>query len=270
MKQTRFISVVIATLLLICSADAFAQRSRGGGSGSRGGSRSSSSASHSSSSLGSISQSGTQCCRSSYETYKYNNAPISSIANRPAYKRVYFNKSSVTHCSKRDVLSSSCPNYGYQVSKRTATKYSIQIPHSTETLYYRDGIFFSKCPESRKYAIYKPSSGVHVPVLPDSSSMYELDGKAYYYYYATYYTFDESTFDFVVVTPPVGLEVDKIPCDAKEVVVDDEYYHIVDNVLYKEIDSKYEVAKLDKEVLQKIKAFLASTDYKMQIALSDR
>lgn len=59
MKHSKFISVVIATLLLFCSADAFAQRSRGGkGSGGRasGGARSVSKASNSSKS------SSSSCC----------------------------------------------------------------------------------------------------------------------------------------------------------------------------------------------------------------
>ena len=88
--------------------------------------------------------------------------------------------------------------------------------------------------------------------------MYELNGTTYYCYYATYYTYDESTQDFVVVTPPVGLVVDKVPCDAKEIMVDGDHYYIDDNVLYKEVDSKYEVAMLDKYALHLIKDFFAS------------
>ena len=275
MKQSKFISVVIATLLLFCSADAFAQRFRGGGSGGRmeGSSRSENRVSQSSSSSCSKSRpkSSTNTVyvgrprSGDYSSGAFNSyythlggryyTPIVSIA-RPAYN--FDEKSSAIYFSKKEVLSAPCPNFGYQVSKRTATKGSVMIPHSTGDLYYRDGIFFSKCSDSRKYAIRKPSSGVHVPVLPITSSVYELNGTTYYYNYATYYTFDESTFDFVVVTPPVGLVVDNVPCDAKEIIVDDEHYYIVGNVLYKEVDSKYEVTKLDKDALHQIKDFLAS------------
>lgn len=266
MKQTRFISVVIATILLLCSADVFAQRYHGNRGSSGSGGRSVCKSSHSSRSSGSKSRSKCSYGKeyfdrgscSAYE-YNYNNRLIKSIATRPASKSIINNGyTPAIYFSKRDVLNSSCPNYGYEVSRRRATKGSVLVHHSTGDLYYRDGIFFSKCPDSRKYAIHKPSCGLHVPVLPDSSSMYELNGTAYYYYYATYYTFDESTLDFVVVTPPVGLVVDKVPCDAKEVIVDEDHYYIVGNVLYKEVDSKYEVATLDKEALNQIKDFLAS------------
>lgn len=272
MKQSRFICAAIAACMLFCSADIFAQRSRdGGGSGGRmeGGSRSvsyssSGSGSHSGSSSRSYSSS-SSCCgeqvRGGYVPSEAFRNPDNSGSRGYNSSGMYSGDDSfVIFFSKKDVLRSSCPNYGYEVSKRTATKGSILIHHSIGDLYYRDGIFFSKCPEGRKYAIYKPNCGLHVPVIPVTSSVYELNGTTYYYYYATYYTFDESTFDFVVVTPPVGLVVDKIPCDAKEIIVDDEYYYfyIVGNILYKEVDSKYEVAMLDKEAMHQIKDFLAS------------
>ena len=264
MKQTRFITVVIAALLLFCSSDIFAQRSRGGSSGGRGGSRSASSVSHSSSSSGSYgsyssgSQSGRQCCHGSYGSYtpKFNNAPIVSIANKNSSSNQVV--PSVAYFSKKDVLSSICPTYGYEVNKRRATKGSILISNSTGDYYYRNGIFFTKCPDSRKYAICKPKCGLHVPEIPASRRAYELNGTPYYYSRSTYYIYDESTLDFVVVTPPVGLVVDNVPCEAKEVIVDDEHYYIVGNVLYKEVGYKFEVAMLDKEALQQIKDFLAS------------
>ncbi len=258
MKYSKFISVVIATLLLFCSADAFAHRSRGGR------------ASHSSRT--SCLKSGTKTqyvgapIPGDYLNTPFNSCythlggryykPIKSIATASVSNRD--NKSSSIHFSKRNVLSSPCPSFGYEVSKKTAVTGSILITHSSGDLYYREGIFFKKCPDSRKYAIHKPICGLHIPVLPKSSSMYELNGTAYYCYYATYYTYDESTQDFVVVTPPVGLVVDKVPCDAKEIMVDGDHYYIDDNVLYKEVDSKYEVAKLDKYALHLIKDFLAS------------
>ena len=267
MKQSKFISVVIATLLLFCSADVFAQRSKGRSSGGRVSHVSRSSCSKSSSKSGiktqyvSYQKEGDYLSSSFHSCYTQLGGryyePIKSIATGSVSNRS--NKSSSIYFSTNDVLNSPCPNYGYEVSKRKATKGSILIPHSSGELYYRDGIFFTKCPEGRKYAIHKPSCGLHVPVLPITSSVYELDGTTYYYNYATYYTFDESTFDFVVVTPPIGLEVDKVPCDAKEIIVDDDHYYIVGNVLYKEVGSKYVVAKLDKDALNQIKNFLAST-----------
>ena len=267
MKHSKFISVVIATLLLFCSADAFAQRSRGGrGSGGRtqGHSRSASKTLSPRSMLRNVSYPNSGCCVRSYESYRLSGEPIKSIApqrspgvTKPTHKptAVYF--------STNDVLNSSCTNFGFEVSKRKATKESLLVSRQAGDFYYRDGIFFSPSKEKgNKYEIQKPNSGLSVPVLPASSKVYEFEGVSYYYYYDTYYVFDKSRLEYVVVAPPVGLVVDVLPCDAQAVMVDDSRYMITDNVLYKDVSSdkevKYEVARLDKETMYLIKDYLAS------------
>ena len=118
MKQSKFISVVIAALLLFCSADVFAQRSRGGGCGGRmdGSSRSENRVSQSSSSSCSKSRpkSSTNTVyvgrprSGDYSSGAFNSyythlggryyTPIVSIATSPAYKcddkssAIYFSK----------------------------------------------------------------------------------------------------------------------------------------------------------------------------------
>ena len=269
MKHSKFISVVIATLLLFCSADAFAQRSRGGkGSGGRtqGYSRSASKSSFSRSKSRNISYSSSStkgCCMQSYESYRLSGEPIKSIAHRSFGVAKPTPKPTAVYFSTNDVLNSSCTNFGFEVSKRKATKESLLVSRQAGDFYYRDGIFFSPSKENgNKYEIQKPNSGLSVPVLPASSKVYEFEGVSYYYYYDTYYVFDKSRLEYVVVAPPVGLVVDLLPCDAQAVMVENSRYMITDNVLYKDVSSdkevKYEVARLDKETMYLIKDYLAS------------
>lgn len=266
MKYSKFISVVIATLLLFCSADAFAQRSRGGkGSGGRtqGHSRSANKTLSPRSMLRNVSYPNSGCCVRSYESYRLSGEPIKSIAHRSSGVAKPTPKPTAVYFSTNDVLNSSCTNFGFEVSKRKATKESLLVSRQAGDFYYRDGIFFSPSKEKgNKYEIQKPNSGLSVPVLPASSKVYEFEGVSYYYYYDTYYVFDKSRLEYVVVAPPVGLVVDVLPCDAQAVMVENSRYMITDNVLYKDVSSdkevKYEVARLDKETMYLIKDYLAS------------
>lgn len=273
MKHSKFISVVIATLLLFCSADAFAQRSRGGkGSGGRssGGARSVSKASNSSKS------SSSSCCVTPQHVYLHYNE---SLYN---YHQGLFDKStraldancgvgSLTKSapslfdvfSNYDILNSYFPVYGHKVGKRTATKESLLIPRQAGDYYYRDGVFFSKSLNSnRRYVIDKPCSGLRVPDIPASRNEYIVNGVSYYYYYGTFYIYDNFTSEYVVVAPPVGLTVNKLPDYAKKVVVDGQSYYIVDNVVYKAVGTdgkdKYEVTNLDRKTMYYIKDYFAS------------
>lgn len=266
MKHSKFISVVIATLFLFCSADVFAQRSRasrGSGGRTQGYSRSASNSSYSHSSTNSSSgRSHSQVSVTDCTSGLLHNIGTTVVAKKGVYNGL--TKPTAVYCSTNDVLNSSSTNFGFEVSKRKAKKKSILVPRQAGDFYYRDGIFFSKSSgNGRKYEIHRPNSGLHVPVLPAGSKVYEFEGVSYYYYYGTYYVFDNSEYGFVVVTPPVGLVVDLLPCDAKEVMVDDNRYMVTDNVLYKVVSSnneiKYEVARLDKETMYLIKDYLSSS-----------
>lgn len=273
MKHSKFISVVIATLLLFCSADAFAQRSRGGkGSGGRasGGARSVSKASNSSKS------SSSSCCVAPQHVYLHYNERLYN------YHQELFDKStraldancgvgSLTKSapslfdafSNYNILNAYFPVYGHKVGKRTATKESLLIPRQAGDYYYRDGIFFSKSLNSnRRYVIDRPCSGLRVPDIPASRNEYIVNGVSYYYYYGTFYIYDNFTSEYVVVTPPVGLVVNKLPDYAKKVVVDGQSYYIVDNVVYKAVGTdgkkKYEVTNLDRKTMYYIKDYFAS------------
>ena len=199
----------------------------------------------------------------SYESYRLSGEPIKSIAHRSFGVAKPTPKPTAVYFSTNDVLNSSCTNFGFEVSKRKATKESLLVSRQAGDFYYRDGIFFSPSKENgNKYEIQKPNSGLSVPVLPASSKVYEFEGVSYYYYYDTYYVFDKSRLEYVVVAPPVGLVVDVLPCDAQAVMVENSRYMITDNVLYKDVSSdkevKYEVARLDKETMYLIKDYLAS------------
>lgn len=289
MKHSKFISVVIATLLLFCSADAFAQRSRGGSgssggrveSGSRSVSISSSSSNSSSNSYGggssksysssrSYSSTRSSCCGHSDRSY--------SVTNSVGYKNstnyygadenyVFVTGPSAVSVfdafSNYDILNSYFPVYGHKVGKRTATKESLLIPRQAGDYYYRDGIFFSKSLNSnRRFVIDKPCSGLRVPDIPASRNEYIVNGVSYYYYYGTFYIYDASTSEYVVVTPPVGLVVNSMPAYAMKIVINDNSYYVVDNVLYKAIRSegkeKYEVTNLDRKTMYYIKDYFAS------------
>lgn len=303
MKQSRLISVVIATILMLCSADAFAQRSRGGGSGSSGGRMeggprpvykvSSSSQSSSGSSSGSSSRSSYSsgyskgsCCGGQVRSggYFYNDAFRNRDYNYNSFSmnNSYYGSPStigygladdndhVFTCSlfdvfsKKNMLIAPYPIFGYEVSKRTATKESILISRPSGDFYYRDGIFFSQSPKnSRKYVIHKPCCGFRVPNIPSSRREYVVNDISYYYFYGTFYIYDDSTSEYVVVAPPAGLVLNKLPRGARVVEVGDNRYYIVGNVLYKALCSeekcKFEVAKLDRKEMRLVRDFLASS-----------
>ena len=283
MKQTRFISVVIATLLLFCSADAFAQRSRGG-SGSSGGHMNGSprSVSRASQSSSNSSSRSVYCPR--YSSRSCSTPRPSSSSSRTLFasdhfgyvneawhdQRVNYGASPITNSgsligvfSKDDVFTGYFPVYGYEVSRRTATKDSLFIPRASGDYYYRDGIFFSKSLKNdHKYVIDKPCSGIRVPEIPASRREFVVNDITYYYYYGSFYVFDASASEYVVVAPPVGLTVNNVPDYAKKIVVDGNSYYIVDNVVYKAVwtegKCRYVVTKLDKKDIPQVKERMAS------------
>ena len=280
MKQTRFFSVVIATLMLFCSADAFAQRSRGG-SGSSGGRSSggprtvckASKSSNSSSASVSCKRYSSRSCTTPRPAYVPSNLVYNhyydhifdkSDHNRSVGVSQITNTGSLFDVfSKDDALTGYFPVYGYEVSKRTATKESLFIPRASGDFYYRDGVFFSKSLKNdHKYVINKPCSGIRVPYIPDSRREYVIDNISYYFFYGTFYVYDASTSEYVVVAPPVGLTVNNLPDYAKKVVVDGNSYYIVDNVVYKAVWTEgkcsYVVTKLDRKDIPQVKERLAS------------
>lgn len=279
MKHSKFISVVIATLLLFCSADAFAQRSRGG-SGSSGGRMNGSARSVSKASNSSKSSSSSVSCKR-YSSRSCSTPRPSYVTSHLVYNHYYdhiFDKGSskggnyntITNTgSLFDVFSNDVvmtgyfPAYGYEVSKRKATKESLLIPRASGDFYYRDGVFFSKSLKNDyKYVINKPCCGIRVPDIPTSRREYVVDNIPYYFYYGTFYVYDATTSEYVVVAPPVGLTVNKLPAYAKKVVVDGKSYYIVDNVVYKAVwtegNCRYEVTKLDKKDIPQLKECMAS------------
>lgn len=281
MKQTRFFSVVIATLMLFCSADAFSQRSRGG-NGSSGGRASGGARSVCKVSKSSDSSRPVSCSR--YSSRSCTTPRPKSSASQLVYYHYYdhiFKKTDLDSrtnyvpslisntgslfdvFSKDDALTGYFPVYGYEVSKRTATKESLFIPRASGDFYYRDGVFFSKSLKNdHKYVINKPCSGIRVPYIPDSRREYVIDNISYYFFYGTFYVYDASTSEYVVVAPPVGLTVNNLPDYAKKVVVDGNSYYIVDNVVYKAVWTEgkcsYVVTKLDRKDIPQVKEHLAS------------
>lgn len=283
MKQTRFFSVVIATLLLFCSADAFAQRSRGG-SGSSGGRMNGSSRSVSRASQSSSNSSSRSVYCPRYSSRSCTTPRPSSSSSRTLFasdhfgyvnevwhdQRVNYGSSSITNSgslfdvfSKDDAFTGYFPVYGYEVSRRTATKESLFIPRASGDYYYRDGIFFSKSLKNdHKYVINKPCCGIRVPEIPASRREYVVNDIPYYYFYGTFYVYDTTTSEYVVVAPPAGLTVNNLPAFAKKVEVDGKSYYIVDNVVYKAVwtegKCRYEVTRLDIKEVHQIKALMAS------------
>ena len=278
MKQTRFISVVIAALLLFCSADAFAQRSRGGSGSSvgrmEGSSRSVSRvspSSNSSSSSVSCKRYSSRSCSTPRPTFVPSNLVYNHYYdNTRLGKESNYGTSAITNTgsligvfSKDYLLTGFIPVYGYEVSKRTATKESLFIPRASGDYYYRDGVFFSKSLKNdRKYVIDRPCCGIRVPEIPASRLEYVVDDVPYYYYYGTFYVYDASASEYVVVVPPVGLTLNNLPDYAKKVVVDGNSYYIVDNVVYKAVwtegKCRYEVTKLDRKDIPQVKERMAS------------
>lgn len=128
------------------------------------------------------------------------------------------------------------PRWGDEVSKRTATKNAFSISHQTGTYFYKDGIFYFNSNDSAvkdKYFIQEPIYGMRVKSLPKERYLFEMPDKIYYYYYGTFYVYDNPANEYVVVAPPIGAIVDWIPSSSQKLQKDNENYCLAGDVLYK-------------------------------------
>lgn len=62
-----------------------------------------------------------------------------------------------------------------------------------------------------------------------------FDGVAYYYYYGTFYVYDQTIKMYDVTIPPVGAIVDWIPGNAEKIEIDGELFYVANGIQYKDI-----------------------------------
>lgn len=258
MKQTKLIFAAIATCLLFSSADAFAQRSRGGSeSSARPATSTSVSASPSSSNTPSKGNttSSVRVERSARPTAQpaHNN---NHVAPPKAPNRVERGPVSTSSPSKRlqphKVAPAANyhkqPHYGSSVSMKKATRKSHVIKHHTGDYYYRDGIFYRY--HNNKYVIHRPHAGFRVSSIPEYRVVW-VNGVSYYYYYGTFYSYMAPSREYVVVAPPVGAIVESIPDGYERIDINGNTYYTVGGVQYKAVifngEIWYEVIKVDND-----------------------
>lgn len=257
MKQTKLIFAAIATCLLFSSADAFAQRSRGGSeSSARPTTSTSVSASPSSSNTPSKENSTSarveRNSRPTAQPAHHNN----HAAPAKAPNRVERGPVSTSSPSKRlqphKVAPAANyhkkPHYGSAVSMKKATKKSHVIKHHTGDYYYRDGIFYRY--HDNKYTIHRPHAGFRVSSIPEYR-LVRVNGVSYYYYYGTFYSYVAPSREYVVVAPPVGAIVESIPEGYEKIDINGNTYYTVGGVQYKAVifngEIWYEVIKVDSD-----------------------
>lgn len=257
MKQTKLIFAAIATCLLFSSADAFAQRSRGGSeSSARPTTSTSVSASPSSSNTPSKGNSTSarveRNSRPTAQPAHHNN----HAAPAKAPNRVERGPVSTSSPSKRlqphKVAPAANyhkkPHYGSAVSMKKATKKSHVIKHHTGDYYYRDGIFYRY--HDNKYTIHRPHAGFRVSSIPEYR-LVRVNGVSYYYYYGTFYSYVAPSREYVVVAPPVGAIVESIPEGYEKIDINGNTYYTVGGVQYKAVifngEIWYEVIKVDSD-----------------------
>ena len=259
MKQTKLIFAAIATCLLFSSADAFAQRSRGGSESSArpatstSVSASPSNSSSSSSSKGNVSSAHNE--RSARPTAQPAHKPSShQTAPAKAPNRVDRGPVSTSSPSKRlqphkvapGANYHKQPHYGSAVPMKKATKKSHVIKHHTGDYYYRDGIFYRF--HNNKYTIHRPHAGFRVASIPEYRVV-SVNGVSYYYYYGTFYSYMAPSREYVVVAPPVGAIVESIPEGYEKIDINGNTYYTVGGVQYKAVifngEIWYEVIKVD-------------------------
>lgn len=259
MKQTKMIFAAIATCLLFSSADAFAQRSRNGGSESSSRQtttvRSESSASRSSSSP-SVSAAPSHSSSSSSSSRPVSAHNERTVARPTDHSSHSVNRGPVStsspskHLQPHKVAPSANyhkqPHYGSAVSMKKATKKSHVIKHHTGDYYYRDGIYYRY--HNNQYVIHRPYVGFRVSTIPEYRIV-KVRGVSYYYYYGTFYSFSAPTREYIVVNPPVGAIVESIPEGYEKIDIDGNTYYIVGGVQYKAVifngEIWYEVIKVD-------------------------
>lgn len=247
MKQTKLIFAAIATCLLFSSADAFAQRSRGGSETSSRPATSSVSASPSSSSSTSKgSSSSARVERSSRPTHQVTPPKASNRVERGPVSTSSPSKHLQPHKVAPAANYHKKPHYGSSVSMKKATRKSHVIKHHTGDYYYRDGIFYRY--HNNKYVIHRPHAGFRVSSIPEYRVVW-VNGVSYYYYYGTFYSYMAPSREYVVVAPPVGAIVESIPDGYERIDINGNTYYTVGGVQYKAVifngEIWYEVIKVD-------------------------
>lgn len=262
--------MAVSACMLFCSSDVFAQRSRSGGGGSCGGGRMEGGArsvsSYSSSNSNYSSSGSTFSVNSSSHSYNRTSSSSSSCSSysqsaclgglskeftyRPYVEPSHSSASSRTSASP---FSSLRPEYGKEVSKRTATRDAFVIEHPSGMFYFNDGIFYFQ--DADRYVIHEPYLGFRVPGLPSERREYKLKSGTYFYYYGTFYTYNYYGKYFEVIAPPQDVIVDWVPEGGESFVVEGDVYYTIDGVQYQVINPTgrllYKVIVVDEKLYSK-------------------
>lgn len=123
------------------------------------------------------------------------------------------------------------PKYGYHV--RNLPRQAVPVRFRGTLLHYHSGLFYR--PFGNSYIIIQAPIGIHIRRLPRAWFRFVVGTRAYYYYYANYYTCENDNPDngCTVVAPPIGARVDVLPNGYHKVIIDDNTYYILGNVYYK-------------------------------------
>ncbi|OUR94552.1 hypothetical protein A9Q87_02650 [Flavobacteriales bacterium 34_180_T64] len=137
------------------------------------------------------------------------------------------------------------PHYRYP-RHRHVLRY-LPVHHTTIVFrglpyYYHSGIYYTTY--GNEYIVVVPPRGFRIAVLPAGHVRIVIGPSVYFYYSGVYYI-DSSVNSLVVenedryevTSPPIGAELDKIPEEAGEVVIDGIRYYEQNDVLYKKSEN---------------------------------
>jgi len=96
------------------------------------------------------------------------------------------------------------PRYrpGYEID-RMPRGYS-RVPYRGQDYFYSSGYWYR--PQGPRYIVVTPPRGARVRVLPDYAQQVWLGSAMFFLAAGTYYTYEQSTQDYIVAEPPQGVE----------------------------------------------------------------
>lgn len=109
--------------------------------------------------------------------------------------------------------------------------------HNRNNYYAHNGLYYGL--RNNAYVVMPAPFGIRVNILPVGYRNVHWGNANYYYHRGAYYNRVESTNEYEVIEPKVGMVVPELPeDDVEEVQINDQTYYEYDNYLYKQIPTK--------------------------------
>ena len=109
--------------------------------------------------------------------------------------------------------------------------------HNRNNYYTHNGLYYSL--RNNVYVVTPPPFGIRVSVLPVGYRNIRWRNTGYYYYQGSYYNQVNTSNEYEVMEPQIGMIVPELPEEnVEEVNINDQVYYEFDDYLYKQIPTK--------------------------------